>query len=287
MKKKFLLLFLIPLLIISGSFFSSKKQPQKQPEILVTIAPYKYFIEKLTDSSVPVHNLVPEEADPHGFEPSAKELVRLFSAKAWFLVGEPFENQFLPIIQRNDPQLQVFHLNQVVSNKLNLKCSHHNHQVEDMHFWMSPQVMRLQVQEIAKVLKELYPDKSELIETRLQDINLEFEEYDLLLKEQAQKTKSHYLLVSHPAFGYFCRDYGFRQLALENETQDPSPKELTQLYDLIKEKNIQKIYVQKQHNYKLAKMTADHMNLSMVEVNPYKENYFENLRFFSQELAKD
>lgn len=156
-----------------------------------------------------------------------------------------------------------------------------------MHFWMSPQVMQLQVQEMAIALKGLYPEKAELIDTRLQELNLEFEEYDSIIKEQTEKTKSHYLLVSHPAFGYFCRDYGFEQLALENETQDPSPKELAELYNLIKENNIQKIYVQKQHNYKLAKMTADNLNLTMVEVNPYKENYFDNLRSFSQELGQD
>lgn len=287
MKKKFLIFFLIPLLIISGSFFSLKKTPSSKPEVLVTIAPYKYFVEKLTDKSVEVYNLVPEEADPHGFEPSAKELMRLFAAKAWFTVGEPFESQFLPIIQKNDPDLKVYNLGDAVDQKLSLKCSHHGHSVEDMHYWMSPKVMRAQVDRIAIALKEVYPEKAEVIDQRLVEINQEFDLYEQLIQDQIKKVKSHYLLVSHPAFGYFCRDYGLEQIALENETQDPSPKEISELYNTIQQKDIQTIYVQKQHNYKLAKMTAEQMDLTMVEVNPYKEHYFDNLNHFCQELVRE
>ncbi len=287
MKKKFLLLLIVPLFIVCCSFFSSKKQTTTKSEILVTIAPYKYFVERLTDSSIEVKSLVPEAADPHGFEPPAKALVSLFKAKIWFLIGEPFEEQFLPIIKKNDPELNVVQLDQNVAKPLHLSCSHHSHKsLEDRHFWMSPNVMKTQINLMAKTLKEFYPDKSDLITQRLAEINLDFENLDLAMTESIKKYDSHYLLVSHPAFGYFCRDYGLHQLALENETQDPSPKELATLFSTIKEKGIKNIYVQKQHNYKMAKLTADSLNLKMVEVNPYKENYFVNMHSFSSQLEQ-
>ncbi len=289
MKKKLLLLFLVPLFIICASFFSSKKQSISKPEILVTIAPYKYFVERLSDNTIVVKSLVPEAADPHGFEPPAKELLSLFNAKAWFLVGEPFEDHFLPIIKRNDPALKVIHLDHNVSKTLQLCCPHHSHKhtMEDRHFWMSPKVMKTQINMMAGALKDLYPQKSEIIDQRLKEINIDFDKLDSELTSQTADCNSPYLLVSHPAFGYFCRDYGLNQLAIENETQDPSPKELTILFDTIKQKKIKTIYVQKQHSYKMAKLAAESLNLKMVEVNPYSENYFENMQSFGKKLGEN
>lgn len=283
MKKKFLFTFFVVLLTIFSFFYVSKNKTTKSPDLLTTIAPYKYFIDRLTDHSLEVKNLVPEASDPHGYEPSAKELVALFSAKAWFLIGEPFEDHFLPILKRNNPKIRAVKLyNQLPT--LELSCPHHHH-VEDLHFWMSPQKMQNQVTVIAQELKELYPNKKEQIERNLELIKEDFKNLDNRFKTQLQDKKISHLLVSHPAFGYFCQDYGLKQMALENETQDPSPKELSDLLNQIQKQNIGRIFVQKQHNYKMAKLVSDSLNLKMVEVNPYAENYFENLHSFANHLG--
>ena len=284
MKKKFLVTLLITLLTVFSFYFVSNKKSPSKPDLLVTIAPYKYFVDRLTDHSLNVKSLVPEESDPHGFEPSAKELMGLFSAKAWFLIGEPFEKHFLPIIQKNNPSLEAVHLESNIKT-LKLNCPHHNHPIDDLHFWMSPKITKGQVQKIAAVLTEIYPEKAHIIERELISLNQDFDQLDAYLTKQTNENKTSFLLVSHPAFGYFCSDYKLKQLALENETQDTSPKELTQLFNQIKEHKIKRLYVQKQYNYKMAKITANSLDLEMVEVNPYKENYFENMTSFGSYLG--
>lgn len=286
MKKKFLFIISIFLLTIFSFFYASKNKPSPKPDLLVTIAPYKYFIERLTDHTLKVKALVPEASDPHGFEPSAKELMNLFSAKAWFMVGEPFESQFLPIVKRNNPDmLPVSLIENIKAMKLSC-CSHHDHHsTDDLHFWMSPKITQEQVQKIALVLKDLYPEKSEMIDTELKLINQDFDELNLFLTQKLKDSENRSLLVSHPAFGYFCRDYHLEQLSLENESQDTSPKELAHLFAKIKQKEISRIYVQKQYNYKMAKLTADSLNLEMVEVNPYSEQYFDNMKTFGSHLG--
>lgn len=286
MKTKYLFIFPLILLIIGSFFLLPSKKTESKPEILVTIAPYKYFIEKLTDNKIKVKTLVPQEADPHGFEPHAKELVGLFSAKIWFMVGEPFENQFLPILQQNNPELVTVRLDQQVKHPMHLQCSHHCHEIEDLHFWMSPKILESQINTIADQLKELYPAEAKIIEQNLALIQQEFFDLNIYLKEQISKSTSPYLLVSHPAFGYFCRDYHLSQLSLENESQDPSPKEIADLYQTIKEKEIKTLFVQKQYNYKMSKITADSLHLKMIEVNPYKEDYFANMRHFGEHLGE-
>lgn len=283
MKKKFLFTFFVVFLIIFSFFYISKNKTTKNPDLLTTIAPYKYFIDRLTEHSLEVKNLVPEASDPHGYEPSAKELVALFSAKAWFLIGEPFEDHFLPILKRNNPKIRAVKLYDQLQT-LELKCPHHHH-VEDLHFWMSPQKMQSQVTLIAEELKQLFPEKSEQIARNLELINDDFKSLDSHFKSKLKELNTSHLLVSHPAFGYFCEDYHLKQMALENETQDPSPKELSELLNQIQKQNIHRIYVQKQHNYKMAQLVSESLNLEMVEINPYAENYFENLHDFADHLG--
>lgn len=286
MKRKILLIAFFSLLTIFSFFYKSKDKTLTQPDLLVTIAPYKYFIEKLTDNSVNVAYLVPVDGDPHGFSPSAKEFASMYQAKAWFTIGEPFEGHFLPILQKQNPNIKVIALNENLDT-LHIHCGHHHHHCqEDLHFWTSPKMMQLQVEKIATTLKEIYPEKSDLIDQKLADLQLQFKALNQLFIDQIATTDQHYLLVSHPAFGYFCHDYHLKQLSIEDESQDSSPKQLTEILESAKKHQIKKIYVQKQYNYKTAELAASKLKLEMVEVNPYAENYFENMNEFATHLGE-
>lgn len=282
--KKSLLFIVFPLLLMITGLFILKRssEPQQQHEILVTIAPYKKIVEELVDHQIKVKTLIPESADPHGYEPNAKELVSLFQTKLWFTIGEPFEEQLLPILKKNNLQIKAIDLKENIS-LLKSCCSHHG---DDLHFWMSPKIVKAQLNHIADSLKNQWPEKAELIDKNLERLNLEFIDLDLFLITTLNEKKDSYLLTSHPAFGYFCHDYGLKQLSIETEGGDPSAKEFTDLLSLVKENHIQNIYTQKQHNTKASEILAKEMNLSCIEVNPYAEDYFDNLRHFGKVLGE-
>ncbi len=284
MKKKTLFATLIILLTIFSFYFVSNKKSSSRPDLIVTIAPYKYFVERLTDHSLEVKNLIPEIADPHGFSPPAKELIDMFSAKAWFLVGEPFEKQLMPILKKNNPQIQGVPLNEDLETLDAGCCAHHKE--EDLHFWMSPRIARIQVKKIAHTLKEIYPEKAPLIDEQLALIEQDFDQLNQNFLAKLENLQNKHLLVSHPAFGYFCKDYHLHQISLEDESLDISPRELTLLYDHIAEHQIKTLYVQKQHSYKMAQLTAKALDLKMVDFNPYTENYFENMHHFADLLGE-
>ncbi|MCH9634262.1 MAG: High-affinity zinc uptake system binding-protein ZnuA [Chlamydiae bacterium] len=283
MKKNIILTFFVGLLTIGSLLFISQNKHSSKPEVLVTIAPYKYFVERLTENKVRVKNLVPEVADPHGFEPATKELVDLFSAKIWFLSGEPFEKQFTPILKKNNPQIDIVSLDGHV-DLLKVSCCSHHH-VDDLHFWMSPKIAKMQCQTIARLLKEHFPEYEETVDRQLEILNVDFERLDAYLSDQLKNKEGMSFLVSHPAFGYFAKEYHLHQLALENEGQDPTPRELSDLLIKIKENQIQNLYVQKQYNYKASEQLAKSEHLNLIEINPYAENYFENMREFGSHLG--
>lgn len=86
------------------------------------------------------------------------------------------------------------------------------------------------------------------------------------------------ILVSHPAFGYLCRDYGLIQLSIEMEGREPTPRYLTELLMKARSSGIKTVFLQRQHNPKGGKKIAKGIGASTQYIDPYAENVVENIR---------
>jgi zinc transport system substrate-binding protein len=148
----------------------------------------------------------------------------------------------------------------------------------DPHIWLSPKLLKKQAIQIADALIELNPQHTEIFKENLSFLLAELEyldqECDALMSTSAQKA----ILVSHPAFGYFCKDYGLEQLSIEMEGKDPTPRYVTELIAKARNRKIKKVFLQKQHNPKGGKRIAQELKAKLYDVDPYCENVIENLR---------
>ncbi len=280
MNKRFFIFFFLFTLIIGSFFYPLKRSSEKNYDVLVTVAPYKYFTDYLTDHSLRVKSLVPEEGSPHGFDPSARQLLELSHASVWLTIGEPFESKLKTALGKNPPQ--IIDLGAGIDSPGG-GCKHSR----DLHFWLSPRTVQKQIPIIAEALIRRFPDKKELIEQRKKELTEKLEILDRKASSRLRTKRNTDFLVSHPAFAYFCRDYGLHQFSLENEGLDPSPKELANILEKVKNKNFTKMYVQKQYNFKAAQLVSRSHGLEMIEVNPYAENYFENLEYLITRLGEE
>ena len=75
--------------------------------VVVSIAPQKYLLERIAGERVAVTVLVKPGADPHSYEPSPAQMRFCAAARAWFTIGVPFEDVWLPRIQSAAPNLTV------------------------------------------------------------------------------------------------------------------------------------------------------------------------------------
>ena len=94
------------------------------------------------------------------------------------------------------------------------------------------------------------------------------------------------VLVTHPAYGYLCRDYGIIQLPVEVEGKDPSPRQLTTLLNQARQLKVRTIYTQSQYPDKVANLLAGQLNAKLVKLDPYAENYVENLRTIAKHFSQ-
>jgi len=90
MVKHLWLFLLIPL------FFScAKKEPtsKEKPTVLVTIAPYAYFTERIAEDTLHIQTLIPQGMNIHLYEPTPKLVETSSKARVWFRIDEPFEKK--------------------------------------------------------------------------------------------------------------------------------------------------------------------------------------------------
>ncbi|MBS0626859.1 MAG: zinc ABC transporter substrate-binding protein, partial [Verrucomicrobia bacterium] len=155
----------------------------------------------------------------------------------------------------------------------------------DLHFWLSLRLAKDQAIFIAKALCEAFPERSEQIKNNLSVLEKKFEETDLMITEKLSPYEGQAILVSHPAFGYFCYDYKLKQISIEQEGKDPLPKDISSILTLAQSTPIRTVLTQAQYNNKGALMIAESLKLPVHEVDPYSANYLENLLYITHCVA--
>lgn len=276
----FLLLFFLP-------FFAESKTHTA----IVSIAPYRFFVEQIAGDSVRVILLVPPGASFHDYEPSPKQVIESANADLWFRVGETFETKASKVLQSYNPQLKIIDLREgvdliLVGQQGSEVCPHCYASGADLHMWLSPKQVAIQARHIAQALIEMYPEHRDEYQKRLNDLLWKLQALDQEITIKLRPLKNRVIMVGHPAYAYFARDYNLKQLPIEYEGKDPSAHQLNQILNSARQANIKTIYVQNQYSSKGAKLIANELGAKVVILEPYGEEYFSSLRNIAQSISE-
>lgn len=268
-------------LIILLLFTACKKEvslpsQKSRPVILVSVAPYQFIVQKIGGEHLEVRSIVKLGADIHTYEPTPHQRDSLKEAKVWFRIGEPFEKKMISLLQN---QLVIVDLRcEIDLIKLSSDSCCHGLDCQDRHMWLSPKTVQAQARQISKILCEQFPFYRDTFDANLQALLSDLESLDQEIASALKPWKNQILLVSHPAFGYFCRDYSLEQLSLEWEGKDPSTKFLSERLNQARQNRPRVAISLPQHNNKGIEMIAKEMDLPIKTIDPYSLDYFETMR---------
>lgn len=252
----------------------------------VSIAPQKYFVQKIGGERVSVSALVPEGADPHTYEPRPKQMAELSRSAVYFAIGIDLEKVWLKRIGGTNPKKLIMHTEEGIE-KIAMKNSRHgraaagyDHGAEsrDPHIWLSPALVKIQAGQILKALIIVDPQNQQIYKDGYAAFLKEIEALDAELKLLLAGFKNKQFVVFHPSWGYFARDYGLDQVPIEIEGKDPKPSQLRDLISHARERGIKVVFVQPQFSAKSAAMVAREIEGQVIYVNPLAENWADNLR---------
>lgn len=240
----------------------------EKPVVLVSVPPLEYFAKALVGDDATVQSLVPEGISPHTYSPTPKQVANLKNPLIWFRLGELSEKQALDALQTRNPEMKIVDLCTTIALPYEAPtCSSGK---RDPHIWLSARIGQEIAVTMAQDLQDLLPESP--INSRLDPLLSSLRALDHELSQLLAPYRGDAILVSHPAFTYFCLDYDLHQLAVESHGKEPSAAQLTRLLKKAKEAHVRAAILEQGFSNKGAERVAEQLKLPICTVNPLSED---------------
>lgn len=276
-------------------------QDTETVDLAVTILPQSYLVRKIGGDRVKVNVMVKPGASPHTYEPLPQQLKELNEAEGYITIGDSFEKAWMDKIQSVNSQMLMIDSAQGIDKMEMIEHDHHDHDNDhhegehdhenhaetlDPHIWLSPQLVKIQAENIYQGLIKLDPENQAEYQQNLEKFLKEIDQLDQQIRENLTAVKNRKFMVFHPSWGYFARDYNLQQIPIEVGGQEPSASELAELIDVAKQQNIKVIFAQPEFSAKSAETIAKEINGEVLFISPLAENWSDNLLKISETFGE-
>lgn len=267
-------------------------------DVYATVYPLVYFAERIGGERVDVKSVYPAGANEHSFEPTQKDMINMADADLLFYVGlglegfidnaqETLKNEDLEFIATadaiTDEQLEAAagaqadaytedeHGHEGEDDSHGEESAHegHDHGSTDPHVWISPVLSQELAASVRDALTAKDPEGAEEFEKNYEELVAELEALDESFQNLDEKVERDTFFVSHAAFGYLAEPYGFEQVAVAglNSQDEPSQKELTEIVDMAREKDIQYIVFEQNVSSNLTEVIQNEVGAEAIEMH--------------------
>lgn len=284
-----LLLWIAAMLLLLGC--GREATDSSKPQVIVSLYTLQDFAQKIGGNYIDVKNLVPPGTEPHDFDPSPQDIVKLNRADLFLYNGaglETWVEQTLPNIDQ--------------AKTLVVNTSDHLQQKQikgqnDPHVWLNPDLAAQQAKAIYNALIQIDPKHKDAYTINYHKLSNQFislqKEYSVLIHTPIRE-----FVTAHAAFSYLADRYQLKQVAIAGLTpeNEPSPKEVKQLVDQLRQQHTKVIFFETLANNKLAEAVKQEIGAQALVLNPLEglseqeiaqgEDYFSVMRSNLTHLKK-
>ncbi|MCZ7529502.1 MAG: metal ABC transporter substrate-binding protein [Acidimicrobiia bacterium] len=255
------------------------------PNIVVTTDVLGGVVEQLVGADAEVVTLMPEGADPHSFEPSARQIAEVEGADLVVANGLGLEAGLTSVLERaaedGVPILELAPLVDPIPFGVHGEDrdgagdgadESADESADDPHFWLDPLRMARAVEIIGDRLDETDPGGGWT--TRARDRADALRGLDAEVREilSVVPAEDRLLATDHDAFGYFADRYGFDIVGVVvpggSTLAEPSASDLDDLVGELEDAGVPALFVGNTASDTLARTVADEANgdIEIVEI---------------------
>ncbi len=278
-KNRIIIVFIILIFTVTGLYYLASLKTETTNNaigVVVTVGPEVEFVKAVGGDKVDVTLMVPPGADPHTYEPLPDQLNHVANSKMYIEVGTPieFELNYMDKMKDINPHMVVVNSSKGIDLIPNT-AEHENN--SDPHVWVSPKNAKVMVENIYQGLVQLDPNNTAYYTNNRNNYLKQLDELNMNITNSLKGKENSQIIVYHPAWAYFCRDYNLTQIPIETGGKEPTSQEIASVIDLAKNNNIKVIFVEPQYSSKSADVIAAEINGKVVKIDDLAENYIENL----------
>lgn len=231
--------------------------------VVASFYPMADFAKKIGGDRVEVYTLVPAGAEPHDWEPSPADIVRLEKAQVFVYSGAGMEHWAEDVVSSlGSKSLVVVEAARGIAEDKghddDAEAEEHDHADGDPHVWLDPQNAKAQMVAIRDALIEVDPGGKALYDANYEKYARELDALDAEFREGLKDLARRDIVVAHAAYGYLCDAYDLHQVAIEGLSPDsePSPARVAEIIDYARAHDVRVIFFESLVSPKVAESIA-------------------------------
>lgn len=304
-------------------FFPAPVSAQGAPlPVAASILPLGDFCQELGGDRVAVQVLIPPGASPHVFEPSPAAVAKAMESRVLVYVGAGLDpwverlvqfhgskgtvvveaTQGIPLIQevphpQHDLKKPQEHGPLQPATKTEEEHSvsgGHAHHRGNPHVWLDPVLAQDICRRIAQAFIQIDPEHQKLYESNLSVYLGKLAQLHQDISKEVVAFRQRDYVCFHPAFAYFARRYGLREVGVIEAApgREPTPGHLQRIISTIKNCRCRAVFAEPQLSLRVAEVIAQEAGVNVLFLDPlggrppYGSNYLKLMRHNLAVLAQ-
>ena len=174
-----------------------------------------------------VIQLIDPHSDPHHFQPTPKQLLKAKGAKLYLASGKNLESYLGKLKNTLGSTAKVVEVGKTIPSQtisgrdsMFVCCPNHAHGSIDPHWWHRVSNMQKAARVIAKEYALADPANASAYKANAAAYSKRLSTLNSWIKREVSRIprKNRVLSTAHAAFGYFCKEYGFKSLPVKGVT---------------------------------------------------------------------
>ena len=235
--------------------------------IYTSFYPLQSITKEIVGNKMEVRKLIPNGQEVHHWEPTAQDMKNLSEGSVILVNGLGLES-WMDKFKASIKDLNIVEVSKDV-NLLKAEEEHeekenheseekHHHGEYDPHIWLSLRNMKVIAKNICDQVVKMDKDNETYYRGNLAKAQNRLDDLDKKYSEQLQNAKIKSIITSHEAFAYLLKDYGLKQIPIENLTSDSEPNlaKMKEVIELAKNEGIKYVFYEELSENKVEETIA-------------------------------
>jgi len=257
-------LFLSLAFVAVGCANTARTGANQKLTIYASVYPMYDFAVKLAGGQADVYNLMEGSGDPHDWEPTPQDIVRLQNADLFVYNGAGLEHWADSAIDtlKGTPV-------RVVEASQGLTLLQGDGQ-QDPHVWLDPTLAKQEMENIKNAMAAADPAHAAEYEKNFEHYAAAFDELDKSFADSLAPLPNKTIVVAHQAYGYLCDAYGLTQMPLAGIDPDVEPTllQIKDVIDFVNNHQVKTVYYEEAIGTKLADALAKETGAQLALLYP-------------------
>jgi zinc transport system substrate-binding protein len=253
--------------IVAGVGCRQMAAPRPGLQVVASFYPLYFFAHQIAGDDADVVNLTPAGNEPHDYELTAQDMVRIAGAKLLILNGDGLEAWGDRVAAVDAARTRVVVAGGDLATQ---KIVEDGEAVLDPHLWVAPPLARIIAEKIERGLEQVDAPHASLYAARARIVDSGLRDLDAAYREGLAHCARRDIVTSHAAFGYLAAAYRLNQVPIAGLSPDaePSPRQLAATAQFVKHSGTTVIFFESLVSPKLSDALAKEVGAQTMVLDP-------------------